>query len=62
MPCCKGRILVANNSGSRRMIAGSIANNVGLNARQLHLIPVEKCADCRLLQLSKFMRSLKTIR
>jgi hypothetical protein len=43
----KGRILVANNSGSRRMIAGSVANNVGLNARQLHLIPVEKCADCR---------------
>jgi hypothetical protein len=47
MPCYKGRILVANNSGSRRMIAGSIANNVGLKARQLHLIPVEKCADCR---------------
>jgi len=29
------------------MIAGSVANNVGFNARQLHLIPVEKCADCR---------------
>ena len=29
------------------MIAGSVANNVGLSARQLHLIPVEKCADCR---------------
>jgi hypothetical protein len=28
------------------MIAGSVANNVGLNARQLHLIPVENCADC----------------
>jgi len=43
----KGRILVANNSGSRRMIAGSVANNVGLSPCQLHLIPVEKCADCR---------------
>ena len=38
---------VANNPGLRRMIAGSVANNVGLNARQLHLIPVENCADCR---------------
>ena len=28
------------------MIAGSVANNVGFNARQLHLIPVEKGADC----------------
>jgi hypothetical protein len=70
MPCCKGRILVANNSGSRRMIAGSVANNVGLNARQLHLIFRSKNAliaglwifDCRLLPLSKFMRSLKTKR
>ena len=40
-------ISVANNPGLRRMIAGSVANNVGLNARQLYLIPVEKCADCR---------------
>ena len=47
MPCCKGKILVANNSGSRQMIAGSVANNVGLSFRQLHLIPVKKCADCR---------------
>ena len=29
------------------MVAGSVANNVGLNARQLHLISVEKSADCR---------------
>ncbi len=28
------------------MIASSVANNLGLNARQLHLIPVENCADC----------------
>ena len=28
------------------MIAGSVANNVGFSLRQLHLIPVEKCADC----------------
>ena len=40
-------VAVANNPGLRRMIADSIANNVGLSARQLHLIPVEKCADCR---------------
>jgi hypothetical protein len=43
----KERVSVANNSGLRRMIAGSVANNVGLSARQLHLIPVKKCADCR---------------
>jgi hypothetical protein len=29
------------------MIAGSVANNVGLSRRQLQLILVEKCADCR---------------
>jgi hypothetical protein len=28
------------------MIAGSVANNLGLIARQLHLILVENCADC----------------
>jgi hypothetical protein len=28
------------------LIAGSVANNVGLNERQLHLIPVEKGANC----------------
>jgi hypothetical protein len=28
------------------MIAGLVANNVGSNDRQLHLIPVENCADC----------------
>jgi hypothetical protein len=28
------------------MIAGSFASNVGLSARQLQLIPVEKGADC----------------
>ena len=28
------------------MIAGSVANNLGLKARQLHLIPVGNCADC----------------
>ena len=28
------------------MIAGSVANNVGFSFRQLHLILVEKCADC----------------
>jgi hypothetical protein len=27
-------------------IAGSVANNLGLDARQLQPIPVEKCADC----------------
>jgi len=30
-----------------RMIAGSVADNVGLSARQLQLIRAEKCADCR---------------
>jgi hypothetical protein len=39
-------VSVANNSGLRLMIAGSVANNVGFGLRQLHLIPVEKCADC----------------
>jgi len=39
-------VSVANNVGLRRMIAGSVANNVGLSARQLQLILVEKCADC----------------
>jgi len=29
-----------------------IANNVGFNARQLYLIPVENCADCWSLQLA----------
>jgi hypothetical protein len=29
------------------MIAGSLANNLGLSARQLQLIPFENCADCR---------------
>jgi hypothetical protein len=29
------------------MIAGSVANDVGLSARQLQLIPFENCADCR---------------
>jgi hypothetical protein len=33
----------------------SVANNVGLNDRQLHLILVENCADCRLLHLSLFI-------
>ena len=33
------------------MIAGSVANNVGFSLRQLHLIPVEKCADCRFVVL-----------
>jgi hypothetical protein len=33
------------------MIAGSVANNLGWSARQLQLIPIEKYADCRLLQL-----------
>jgi hypothetical protein len=33
------------------MIAGSVANNVGLNALQLYLITVEKCADCRFVVL-----------
>ena len=40
-------VSVANNPGLRQMIAGSVADNVGLSACQLHLIPVEKCADCR---------------
>jgi hypothetical protein len=39
-------ISVANNIGLRRMIAGSVADNLGLNNRQLHLIPAENCADC----------------
>jgi hypothetical protein len=30
-------------------IAGSVANNVGLSARQLHLILVKNCADCRFM-------------
>lgn len=30
-----------------RWIAGSVADNVGLRARQLQIIPVEKRADCR---------------
>jgi hypothetical protein len=38
---------IANNPGLWRMIAGSVANNVGLNAHQLHILPVEKGADCR---------------
>ena len=29
------------------MIAGSVADNVGLSTRQLQIILVEKCADCR---------------
>jgi hypothetical protein len=28
------------------MIASSVADNLGLNDRQLHLILVEICADC----------------
>jgi hypothetical protein len=47
LPPVETDVSVANNPGLRRMIAGSIANNVGLIARQLHLIPVENCADCR---------------
>jgi hypothetical protein len=39
-------VSVANNPGLRRMIAGSVANNVGLSRRQLHIYLVEKCADC----------------
>ena len=30
------------------MIAGTVANNPGISNRQLHLIPAEKGADCRL--------------
>jgi hypothetical protein len=44
-------VSVANNPGLRRMIAGSVANIVGLNHGQLHLISVEKCADCRSLHV-----------
>jgi len=47
LPLVETDVSVANNPGLRRMIAGSVANNVGLIARQLHLIPVENCADCR---------------
>jgi len=38
---------ISNNPSLRRMIAGSVANNVGLNAHKLHILPVEKGADCR---------------
>jgi hypothetical protein len=38
---------VTDDCESAATIAGSVANNVGLNRRQLQLIPVEKCADCR---------------
>jgi hypothetical protein len=46
-PLVETDISVANNPGLWWMIAGSVANNVGLSAHQLHLIPVDKCADCR---------------
>jgi len=46
LPPVETDVSVANNSGLHRMIAGSVANYVGLNDRHLHLIPVENCADC----------------
>jgi hypothetical protein len=48
MPCCSReefQLQIIPVRGG--WIAGSVANNVGLSASQLHLIPVEKCADCR---------------
>jgi hypothetical protein len=39
-------VSVANNPGLQRMIAGSVADNLGLSECQLQLIPVENCADC----------------
>lgn len=47
------------------MIAGSLANNLGLSARQLQLIPFENCADCRFarfrLQAAIHSAPLRTI-
>lgn len=45
------------------MIAGSVADNLGLSDRQLHLISVEICADCwftrfRLQAATRSRRSL----
>jgi hypothetical protein len=50
---CQNRSLEKNGKNSKLLhltevtIAGSVANNVGLSASQLHLIQAEKCADCR---------------